>query len=205
MAASGIAGHPRRSEVKNPSENYGTGLPWSSEDCHRGKGHAVKTNWINWLLRIVVGGAFVLAGALKIADPAQFALDVTNYRLLPSALINLVAIILPWIEMVTGLFVLAGVWLRASALILASLTVMFLFVILSALARGLNIECGCFGTIGGRHVGLVNLTIDITLLIFAALLFVRSRDCSAVPNFNEAGAQNSASPLEASSKTSPAS
>jgi len=191
--------------VKTPAENHESGLSWANEDYFRGPGSTVKASRINWLLRFILGGAFVLAGALKIANPAQFAIDVTNYRLLPPELVNLVAIILPWIELVAGLFVLAGIWLRAGAFILTSLTVMFLFVILSALARGLNIECGCFGTIGGRHVGLVNLAIDSTLLIFAALLFVRSKDCSAVHNFNEAGAQGSASPLEASSKASPAS
>jgi putative oxidoreductase len=176
-----------------------------SEDELLGAGSRGKASWVDWLLRFIVGGAFVFAGALKIADPAKFALDVANYRLLPPELINLVAILLPWIEMVAGLFVLASIWLRASALVLTCLTVMFLVVILSALARGLNIECGCFGTIGGRHVGLVNLAIDATLFIFAALLFVRSKDCSAVHIFNEAGAQVSASPHEASSKASSAS
>ena len=142
--------------MKNPDENREAGLSWADEDYLRGPSSTVKASRINWLLRFIVGGAFFLAGALKIADPAQFALDVTNYRLLPPELINLVAIILPWIELVAGLFVLAGIWLRAGSFILTSLTVMFLFVILSALARGLNIECGCFGTIGGRHVWAVN-------------------------------------------------
>lgn len=191
--------------MKNLTEDYEASMSWSNEGYPRAAESAANSNRINWLLRSVVGGAFVLAGALKIADPAQFAIDVAHYRLLPLGLVNLVAILLPWIELVAGLFVLAGIWLRAASLVLTSLTVMFLFVILSALARGLNIECGCFGTVGGQHVGLVNLAIDATLLIFAALLFVRSGDCAAVHNFSEAGAQSSASPLEASSKASPAS
>jgi putative oxidoreductase len=111
-------------------------------------------------LRLAVGGAFVAAGVLKIADPAKFALDVDNYRLAPHAMINLIAILIPWIEVTAGSFVLAGIWLRAAALVITSLTVMFFFVIVSALARGLNIECGCFGTVGGKHIGLVNLAID---------------------------------------------
>jgi uncharacterized membrane protein YphA (DoxX/SURF4 family) len=131
--------------------------------------------WFNVLLRVLVGGAFVAAGALKIHDPAKFALDVGNYRLLPHELENLVAIMLPWIELTAGLLVLGGVWLREAAGVIASLTVLFLFVIISALVRGLNIECGCFGTVGGRHIGLVNLMIDATLLTLSALLVVRSR------------------------------
>ena len=129
---------------------------------------------LNVLLRLLVGGAFVVAGALKVADPAKFALDVSHYRLVPYELINLVAILLPWIEITSGLFVLAGIWLRAAALVITSLTVMFLVLIVSALARGLNIECGCFGTVGGKHIGLVNLVIDSALLVLSALLVKRS-------------------------------
>lgn len=159
-------------------------------------------NRINWILRFIVGGAFVFAGALKVADPAKFALDVGHYRLLPHELINLVAILLPWVEIVAGLFVLSGIWLREAALVITSLTVMFAVAIVSALARGLNIECGCFGTIGGRHVGLANLAIDATLFFLAALLFLRSKDPSVSHIFREAGSQNSAPPLEASPKAS---
>lgn len=133
---------------------------------------------LTMFLRILVGGAFVFAGALKIVDPVKFALDVSHYRLLPHELINLVAILLPWIEVTAGLLVLAGIWLRAAALVITSLTVMFVIVIGSALARGLNIECGCFGTIGGKHIGLINLTIDFTLLVFAVILVRRSRSDS---------------------------
>jgi putative oxidoreductase len=132
------------------------------------------TACINGILRLLVGGAFVFAGALKIADPAKFALDIANYRLMPHELINLTAILLPWIEVAAGLFVLAGIWLRAAALVIIGLTVVFFAVIVSALARRLNIECGCFGTIGGKHIGLVNLAIDSTLFCLAALLARRS-------------------------------
>ena len=156
--------------------------------------------WINGVLRLLVGGAFVVAGALKIADPAKFALDVSHYRLVPQALVNLVAILVPWIEVTAGSLVLAGIWLRAAALVITSLTVMFFAVIGSALARGLNIECGCFGTLGGKHVGLVNLAIDSTLFLLAALLARRSQDWPAKEIFREAGAQDSAPPREASPK-----
>jgi uncharacterized membrane protein YphA (DoxX/SURF4 family) len=122
------------------------------------------------MLRLVVGGAFIFAGALKIANPAKFAIDVSNYRLLPHEWINLVAILMPWMEVVAGAFVLTGIWLRAAAMVITSMTVMFAVVIMSALARGLNIECGCFGTLGGKHIGLVNLLIDTTLFCLAAWL-----------------------------------
>ncbi len=139
---------------------------------------------INWILRLVVGGTFVLAGVLKIANPAKFALAVDNYGFVPHELTNLVAILLPWIEVVAGALVLAGIWLRASALVITSLTVLFAVVIVSALAQGLNIECGCFGTIGGKHIGLVNLAIDTTLFCLAALLAWRIGGSSEPNNFS---------------------
>ena len=135
---------------------------------------SLRDNYLNWFLRLAVGGAFVVAGALKIAAPEKFAEDVSNYRLLPRELINLVAILLPWVEVVAGFFVIVGLWLRSAALVITSMTVMFLVVITSALARGLNIECGCFGTIGGKHVGLTNLAIDSALFCLAALLVWRT-------------------------------
>lgn len=140
---------------------------------------------VNLLLRVLVGGGFLIAGLLKIADPAKFAENVANYRLAYRELINLVAIILPWIEVVAGLFVVTGVWLRAAALVIASLTVVFLTVIVSALARGLNIECGCFGTVGGKHIGLVNLAIDLVFLGLAVCLARRAsgNPKSAAHNF----------------------
>jgi putative oxidoreductase len=116
---------------------------------------------------------------LKVADPAKFALDVDHYRLVPYGLINLVAILIPWIEITAGAFVLSGIWLRAAALVIAGLATMFFFAIVSALARGLNIECGCFGTVGGKHIGLINLAIDTLCFSLAALLAKRSKARSA--------------------------
>ena len=140
---------------------------------------------ITLILRLVVGGAFVFAGVLKMADPAKFAIDVTNYRLLPHEMIHLVAILVPGIEVVAGLFVLAGFRLKAAALVITGLTVMFFVVIVSALARGLNIECGCFGTVGGKHVGLLNLAIDSTLFCLAALLAKRAEGSSPPLSLSE--------------------
>jgi uncharacterized membrane protein YphA (DoxX/SURF4 family) len=135
-----------------------------------------RTAYVNAILRLLVGGVFVSAGLFKIADPANFALAVGNYRLAPHALNNLIAILLPWIEVLAGLLVLTGIWLRSAALVIASLTAMFIFAIVSALLRGLNIECGCFGTVGGRHIGLFSLVIDTTLFALATLLAIFPSD-----------------------------
>lgn len=126
------------------------------------------------LLRLALGGVFFWAGGRKLLDPAQFSVAVSHYRILPPALDNLVAITLPWLEVVAGVFVLMGIWVRAATLIIASLTAAFLLAIGVALARGLNIECGCFGTVGGRPIGLFSLALDALLLLLAGVLLKRS-------------------------------
>jgi uncharacterized membrane protein YphA (DoxX/SURF4 family) len=135
--------------------------------------------WVNAILRLLVGGVFVSAALFKIADPANFALAIANYRLAPHALNNLIAVLLPWIEVLSGMLVLTGIWLRAAALVIASLTAIFTLAIVSALMRGLNIECGCFGTVGGRHIGLFSLLLDTTLFSLATLLAIFPNDCPA--------------------------
>lgn len=162
----------------------------------------VVSAWFDHCLRLVVGGVFLAAGLLKVADPAKFAVDIGNYRLLPHETLNLVAIMLPWIEITAGSFVLAGVWLRPAALVIISLTVVFLAAIGTALARGLNIECGCFGTVGGQHAGWVNLAVDSMLLFLAVILARRSTDCPANAFFGKAGTHTSAPPCKASPKAS---
>ena len=124
----------------------------------------------NFLLRLAVGGVFVAAGALKIWDPGRFAGDVANYRLLPDALVNLVAIILPWIEVLAGGLLMAGIWKRPSALLIAIMMAVFLAGIGQAVYRHLDIRCGCFSTIEARHVGLTALMEDLALFVAAAWL-----------------------------------
>lgn len=93
--------------------------------------------------RLVVGGIFVMYAVDKIAAPADFAVNIERYDLLPLAVVNLMAILLPWIELLVGIFLLAGVRLQASAVIAAGLLLIFIAAIASAMARGLEINCGC--------------------------------------------------------------
>ena len=130
--------------------------------------------WLTLVLRVVVGGLFIYAGLVKIIQPAVFATDVANYRLLPHELVNLVAITLPWIEVLAGLCLVCGVWVRAGALVILVLTALFLAGIVQALARGLDIRCGCFGTAEGRKVGWGLFAQDVAVLAMAAWIWWRS-------------------------------
>jgi uncharacterized membrane protein YphA (DoxX/SURF4 family) len=95
--------------------------------------------------RFGLGATFVYAAVAKIADPPAFAHEVFNYRLLPGAAVNALALWLPWIELVAGIAVLAGVWQKPAIAILSALLVVFVVAISINLARGRAIDCGCFG------------------------------------------------------------
>lgn len=160
----------RRDPVDDPRHPVEAGFHppvWSYFSASSGKA-------VEIFLRLSVGGAFVFAGALKVADPAAFVAAVENYHLLPRVVVHLVAILLPWVEIVAGTAVLTGIWIRAAASLLSAMTLMFAMVIVSALVRGLDIRCGCFGTVGGKHVGFVNLVIDATLACLAIALALRA-------------------------------
>jgi putative oxidoreductase len=132
--------------------------------------------WVSLILRLVVGGVFIVAGVLKVLQPATFAADIGNYRVLPHEAINLLAITLPAIEIVAGVLLALGCWKRASALLITVLMAVFLVAIGQALARGLDVRCGCFGTVEARKVGLLALGQDTVLLAVAAWLAWRERD-----------------------------
>ena len=131
---------------------------------------------VNFVIRLVVGGLFVYAGAEKIFDPVSFAGDIVNYRLLPHTLTNLLAIVLPWVELLAGLMLILGIWVRASALVVAVLGLVFVVAITQALARGLDIRCGCFGTVEASKVGVTHLLLDFACLLSAIWLVWQADD-----------------------------
>jgi putative oxidoreductase len=150
----------------------------------------VKT--VNLILRLIIGGVFIASAIAKIGnvqvghghgiqfshvpDLKQFAEDVTNYHVPPRALNNLVAITLPWIELLAGGLLVLGIWKRASAMVITGLMVVFLAAIGWALVHGYDIRCGCFGTVDARKVGVTALAEDGLLLAIAAWLAWRRED-----------------------------
>jgi uncharacterized membrane protein YphA (DoxX/SURF4 family) len=95
-------------------------------------------------VQIALGAVFVAAALPKIADPPAFAHMIYNYRLTPGALVNGLALVMPWIELVAGIFLIFGVWRREAALVAALLLVVFLGAIGWNLAKGHAVDCGCF-------------------------------------------------------------
>ena len=101
--------------------------------------------WITLLFRLILGGVLFVAGAVKVSDPYGSATSVRAYQMLPVDLANLLGFTLPFIEIVIGAFLIAGVWVRVMASAGAILMVAFIIAIGQAWARGISLDCGCFG------------------------------------------------------------
>jgi uncharacterized membrane protein YphA (DoxX/SURF4 family) len=124
--------------------------------------------------RLVLGGVLVVAGVLKLPDPAAAERAVRAYRLLPEGLVGPVAFGLPVVEIAVGLALLAGVFVRTAALATAALLAVYIAAVGSAWARGLQIDCGCFGGGGqvatGRTAYSSEVARDLGLLVLALAL-----------------------------------
>lgn len=97
-------------------------------------------------IRIALGIVFVYASIDKILHPAAFAQDVYNYQILPDALINITALILPWFELFLGTCLIVGILTPGALLSANALLIVFMIALIFNLSRGLNVHCGCFGT-----------------------------------------------------------
>lgn len=115
--------------------------------------------------RLVLGGVYLYAGVVKSADVVVFARDVANYQLLPYAWNYLTAATLPYVETVAALLLLCNRKVRPAALVLTGLTLVFMVALTTVLARGMDIDCGCFNPGQGYTSAGVALFRDALLLI----------------------------------------
>jgi len=131
--------------------------------------------WISLLARLVLGGVLIAAGALKAGNPAHAAMAVRAYQVLPVTLANILGYALPWVEMGAGLALVIGVAVKAAAIIGGGLMLVFIVAIAQAWARGLSIDCGCFGgggTVAPGHTAyLQEILRDTGLTALAVYLF----------------------------------
>ena len=106
------------------------------------RGHA----WLCLPARLYLGWVFIYACLHKIAHPGVFALDIATYNMLPLSLINLMAIILPYLELVAGAMLIVGFRVKAGALLVSAMMVIFVIAVSYALYQGLDTSCGCFAS-----------------------------------------------------------
>jgi uncharacterized membrane protein YphA (DoxX/SURF4 family) len=123
------------------------------------------------LLRLTIGVVFLYAAYTKLRDPwTLFAMSIDSYRLLPEWGVLFVARTLPWFELALGVVLITGLALRYAAMAAAGLLGVFFTLMIVSFARGLTIDCGCFGP--GEALGPKTLLRDGTLLLLAIVLAV---------------------------------
>ena len=122
-------------------------------------------------IRLLLGGILLYASLGKITHAGEFATAVANYRLLPSSLVLLGSLVIPWLEFILGVFLVADRWMRTSAFMAAILFMVFTTAVTQAMVRGIDISCGCFELTGsGRKIS--SLTLLRNLLLFSGAVFL---------------------------------
>lgn len=125
---------------------------------------------LSLIARLVVGIVFIYAAVGKILDPHFFAREINNYSLAPAFLINIFAITLPWIEFIAAVFLIAGLRLKASSILIGIMLIIFIVAVGIAIFRGLDINCGCFGKTVSK-VGWKKILENSGLLILCIYIY----------------------------------
>jgi uncharacterized membrane protein YphA (DoxX/SURF4 family) len=127
--------------------------------------------WIEIAFRWILGITFIYASYYKIMSPTDFAKVVYGYNLFPEVLINPIAIILPFVELISGLSLLIGIYPRSAALIINGLLLAFIFILTINIMRGYEFDCGCFST---KKTGSPKLMVarDVIYLIMGLQVFL---------------------------------
>jgi putative oxidoreductase len=128
------------------------------------------------LCQILIGLLFAWSGLAKLGDIQSFADQVHNFRIMPVALEHLVAMTLPWIELVASLALVLGIRARPAAVLVTLLLAVFTLGVAQAMVRGLDFECGCFGTADGTTVGFKKLGQNLVMLWVGWLASRRSAE-----------------------------
>lgn len=139
---------------------------------------------IGTLARFGLAAVWLVSGLLKAVDPDQTYVAVRAYDVLPDVGVEVVAALLPWVELGLGLLLLAGIGTRLVAVLSAALLLVFVAGVAQAWARGLSIDCGCFGGGGAVEPGettyVQELLRDAGFLLMAGWLVVRPRTVLAL-------------------------
>lgn len=135
-------------------------------DSAGGVDAAHRAGWLRWAglaVRVAAAAVWIVAGVAKVGQIHDFQVLVQRYAILPPALAAPFATILPFLEIGIGLYFLVGLFVRGTALVGTLLFVAFLAAQISALARGISLDCGCFGTIAETTVSPLTIVRDFAL------------------------------------------
>ena len=141
----------------------------------------IDNKFIPFLSRVILGGIFIYAAVGKILYPADFSEAITNYQLVPVMFTNLIAIVLPWVELVSGILLLNGFRTQSGNVIIFLMVCVFSFGAVQAMIRGLDINCGCF-TEASRRVGLIFLAEEVALFLMCICIFFFDKGFLSIDN-----------------------
>ena len=137
-------------------------------------------------LRMLLGLVFVWAASNKIMDPGGFAAVIENYMILPDYLINIVAVLLPWLEALCGLLLITGYLVRGSTVIVNLLLIVFISALSLNIFRGIDINCGCFSLEVNSDMNMYHsLLWDLPVLAVGLWLFFFSLKSGNAPRLCE--------------------
>ena len=126
------------------------------------------------ICRLTLALIFFYAGVEKIIHPQEFAVTIYNYQLLPDCVINLLAIFLPWLEVLIAVSLVIGIYIRGATLLSALLFLIFATALTINLVRGLDISCGCFGASSG-NISWFYLARDLSLFCMSVFVLIYDR------------------------------
>ncbi|MCF8070347.1 MAG: DoxX family membrane protein [Desulfobacterales bacterium] len=125
-----------------------------------------------FIIRWCIGFTFIYASFNKIIAPAAFAKIIYGYGLFPNSIINVIAIVLPFLELSTGLSLIFGIYIRAATLIISIMIALFIAILSFNLIRGYEFDCGCFSSIKTSYSRAVLSSIGRDVVILAGALMV---------------------------------
>ena len=133
------------------------------------------------IFRIILGIVFIYASYEKILNPEGFSDNIHNYHITPAAVENLAALIIPWLELIVGVFLIMGVFLEGATSITICMLVFFIIILSQAVIRGIDVHCGCFKTEADAGVTDLRFELikriieDFVLLGMAVVIQVRDK------------------------------
>jgi uncharacterized membrane protein YphA (DoxX/SURF4 family) len=133
----------------------------------------IRNKYFFLAFRLIVGGVFFASGLLKVGDPLAFAQDIKNFRIVSHEVSFMAALILPWIEILCGALLITGILRRPSALLASGLLIGFIILVGITMARGIDTDCGCFGSLSHRADWWLLLQDGVLLLMSLCVLFVK--------------------------------
>jgi uncharacterized membrane protein YphA (DoxX/SURF4 family) len=136
------------------------------------------------IFRLIIGFIFIYASIWKIVDPESFARSIENYHLFPVAIINLIALILPWLELLLGFFIILGLFLRTTSLLVSILMSFFTILVLSVIFRNLDISCGCYSSsYGSTQIGWNKFLENLALTLISLMIYLSANSSFTLENY----------------------